>query len=89
MNRESSKGGRRPSWTCRGLLTELTHEKEVCKRWKQGQVMWEGYRDMVQARRHGVNKAKAHLELNLVATKRASTSISAAKGKQEEIRAHC
>jgi len=34
MNRESSKGGKRPAWTCWGLLTELTHEKEVCKRWK-------------------------------------------------------
>lgn len=29
MNKESSKGSRRPAWTCWGLLTELAHEKEV------------------------------------------------------------
>lgn len=38
MNRESSKGIRRLAWIFWGLLTELTREN-VCKRWKQGQVM--------------------------------------------------
>lgn len=72
-----------------GALTELICEKEVYKRWKQGQVVEEDYRDMAQAHRHGIREAKAHLELNLVATGTASTSTSAAKGKQKKVWAHC
>lgn len=39
---------------------------------------------MVQALKHEDRKAKAHLELNLVGTRRASTSMPAAKGRQEK-----
>lgn len=49
----------------------------------------EPHRDVVQAHRHEVRKAKARLELNLVATRQASTSVSAAEGMQEEVWAHC
>jgi len=33
--------------------------------WKEGQAIWEEYRNIVRARREATRKAKAHLELNL------------------------
>jgi len=47
------------------LLNKLKHKKEVYRRWKQGQVAWEEYREIVGAARDQVKKAKALTELNL------------------------
>ena len=35
------------------------------RKWKQGQVSWEQYRDVAQLCRDGVRKAKAQLDMNL------------------------
>ena len=40
---KASKGGRRPAWMSKELLTKLKHKKEVCKWYKQGQITWEKY----------------------------------------------
>ncbi|KAK4806898.1 hypothetical protein QYF61_012619 [Mycteria americana] len=47
------------------LLAKLKHKKEAYRGSKQGRVTWEEYRNIVQASRDEVRKAKAHLELNL------------------------
>jgi len=47
------------------LLDTVKHENEACRGWKQGQVAWEEYREIVQAVRDQVRKAKALSELNL------------------------
>jgi len=39
------------------LLDKLKHKKEVYRGWKQGQVAWEEYREIVQAARDQVRKA--------------------------------
>ena len=36
------------------------------RKWKQGCVAWEGYRDIVSMCRHKIRKAKAQIELNVV-----------------------
>ncbi|GAB0180229.1 mitochondrial enolase superfamily member 1 [Grus japonensis] len=47
------------------LLDKLKCRKEVYRGWKQGQVAWEEYREIVRAARDKVRKAKALIELNL------------------------
>ena len=47
------------------LLDKLKHKKETYRGWKQGQVAWEKYREIVQEARDEVRKAKALIELNL------------------------
>ncbi|GAB0188244.1 mitochondrial enolase superfamily member 1 [Grus japonensis] len=47
------------------LLGRLKHKKEAYRGWKQGQVAWEEYREIVQAARDQVRKAKALIEFNL------------------------
>jgi len=47
------------------LLDKLRYNKEASRRWKQGQVAWKEYRDIVQAARDQVRKAKALIELHL------------------------
>jgi len=47
------------------LLDKLKHKKEAYRWWKQGQVAWEEYREIVQTAREQVRKAKALIELNL------------------------
>ena len=49
----------------RELLEKLKHKKEACRGWKQGQVAWEEYREIVQAAGDQVRKAKALIEFNL------------------------
>lgn len=46
-SRKSSKSTRRPAWLSRELLTELSIKKEVYKRWKQGQMTQEEFRNSV------------------------------------------
>lgn len=40
----------------KALLTELKQKKEAHKKWKQSQVTWKGYGDIVQLYRDGVRK---------------------------------
>jgi len=47
------------------LLDNLKHRKEAYRGWKQGQVTWEKYREIVEAAKEQVRKAKALTELNL------------------------
>jgi len=47
------------------LLDKLQHKKKAYTGWKQGQVSWEEYREIVQVARDQVWKAKALIELNL------------------------
>jgi len=49
----------------RELLDKVKHKKEACRGWKQGQVAWEEYREVVQAGRNQLRKAEALIELNL------------------------
>jgi len=59
----SGKNARWPAWKNKELLDKSKHRKEPYRGWKQGQVAWEGYREIVQAAR--VRKSKALSELNL------------------------
>ena len=43
----------------------MREKREVYRKWKQGCVAWEGYRDIVSMCRHKIRKAKAQMELNL------------------------
>lgn len=74
-----------PAWMNKMLLTKLRHKKEAHRRQKQGLMILEKYREIIQAFRDCISKAKAHMELNLVrdikGNKRASAGISAAKGR--------
>ncbi|KFV18986.1 hypothetical protein N340_02246, partial [Tauraco erythrolophus] len=63
--RKSSKNTRRPAWMNEELLDQLGHKKKAYRGWKQGQVAWEEYREIVRATRDQVRKAKALIELNL------------------------
>ncbi|GAB0190944.1 hypothetical protein GRJ2_001559700 [Grus japonensis] len=63
--KKSGKNARRPVWMNKELLDKLKTKKEGHKGWKQGQVSWEEYREIVQAARDQVRKAKALIELNL------------------------
>ncbi|KFM11475.1 hypothetical protein AS27_04032, partial [Aptenodytes forsteri] len=63
--RESGKNTRRPAWMNKELLDKLKHKKEAYRGWKQGQVAWEEYREIVPAARDQVRKVKALVELHL------------------------
>ncbi|GAB0176539.1 mitochondrial enolase superfamily member 1 [Grus japonensis] len=63
--RKSGKNARRPAWLSKELQDKLKHKKEANRGWKQGQVAWEEYRELVRAARDQVRKAKALTELNL------------------------
>ncbi|KAM9654465.1 uncharacterized protein ACIBXB_005124 [Morphnus guianensis] len=65
VKRKSGKKARRPAWMNKELLDKLQHKKEAYSGWKQGQVAWEECREIVQAARDQVRKAKALIELNL------------------------
>jgi len=47
------------------LLAKLKQKNEAYRVWKQGQVAWEEYREIVRVAREQVRKAKALTELNL------------------------
>ncbi|PKU32701.1 hypothetical protein llap_16995 [Limosa lapponica baueri] len=63
--RKSGKNARRPAWMNRELLDNLKQKKEAYRGWKQGQVGWEEYREIVRAASDQVRKAKAQIDLNL------------------------
>ncbi|GAB0177124.1 hypothetical protein GRJ2_000177600 [Grus japonensis] len=45
--RKSGENARRPAWMDKELLDKLKHKKEAYRGWKQGQVAWEEYREIV------------------------------------------
>ena len=45
--RKSGENARRPAWMDKELLDKLKHRKEAYRGWKQGQVAWEEYREIV------------------------------------------
>ncbi|KAK4822674.1 hypothetical protein QYF61_019041 [Mycteria americana] len=53
------------AWMNKELLDKLKHKKEAYRGWKQGQVAWKKYREIVGAARNQVRKAKALIELNM------------------------
>ncbi|GAB0180427.1 hypothetical protein GRJ2_000508000 [Grus japonensis] len=63
--RRSGKNTTWPAWMNEELLDKLQHKKEAFGGWKQGQVAWEEYREVVRAVRDQVRKAKGLIELNL------------------------
>ncbi|GAB0181325.1 hypothetical protein GRJ2_000597800 [Grus japonensis] len=64
IKRKSGKNTRRPAWMNKELLHKLKDKKEAYRGWAQGQVAWEEYREIVQAARDQVRKAKVLIELN-------------------------
>ncbi|PKU42736.1 hypothetical protein llap_6956 [Limosa lapponica baueri] len=62
---KSGKNARKPVWMNKELLDKFKHNREAYRRWKQGQVAWDEYREIVQADRDQVRKAKVQIELNL------------------------
>lgn len=65
ISRKSNKGGRRPTPKTKMLLTKLKCKNEAYKRWQQDHAAQEEYKDTVQVCGNDVQKAKAHLELNM------------------------
>nr|XP_048691935.1 uncharacterized protein LOC125630279 [Caretta caretta] len=65
MCRKNSKYGRRPAWLNSEILADLKHKKEAYKKWKTGQMTKEEYKNIAQACRSEIRKAKSHLELQL------------------------
>ncbi|KFW09032.1 hypothetical protein N327_00801, partial [Fulmarus glacialis] len=63
--RKSGKNARRPTWMNKELLDKLKHKNKAYRGWTQGQVAWEEYREIVQAARDQVRKAKVLTELHL------------------------
>ena len=47
------------------LLGKLKHKKEAYRGWKQGQIAWGEYSEIVRTARDRVMKAKTLIELNL------------------------
>ncbi|CAM5142384.1 unnamed protein product, partial [Natator depressus] len=63
MCRKNSKYGRRPGWLNSEILAE--HKKETYKKWKIGQITREEYKNIAQACRSEIRKAKSQLEVQL------------------------
>jgi len=45
--RKSGRNARMPTWMNKELLAKLKQKKEAYRRWKQGRVAWEQYREIV------------------------------------------
>jgi len=65
LSKKSSKEGRRPVWMSKELLVELRQKRKIYGMWKEGQNIWEEYRNAVKSCRDATRKTKVHLELNL------------------------
>ncbi|CAM4599489.1 unnamed protein product [Lepidochelys kempii] len=65
MSRKNSKYGRRPAWLNGEILADLKHKKEAYKKWKVGHMTREEYKNIAQACRNDIRRAKSHLELQL------------------------
>ena len=90
MNRKSGENAKIPAWTNTELLAKRKHKKEACRGWKPGQVMWEEYRDITQACRNEVKKAKAQMELNEARNVKGNKKgFCKQTGDKRKYRAHC
>jgi len=49
--RKSGRNARRPTWMNKELLNKLKQKKEAYREWKQGQVAWDEYREIVRVAR--------------------------------------
>ncbi|GAB0177396.1 mitochondrial enolase superfamily member 1 [Grus japonensis] len=67
------------------LLDKLKHKKEAYRGWKQGQVAWEEYREIVRAARDQVRKAKALIELNLARDTKGNRYVSDKRKTRENV----
>ena len=47
MSKKLGKNTKGLIWMNKELLAKFKHKKEAYRRWKQGQVMWVEYRDIV------------------------------------------
>ncbi|RMC06381.1 hypothetical protein DUI87_15814 [Hirundo rustica rustica] len=63
--RKTGKNSRGPVMMNKELLDKLKHRNKAFRGWQQGQLAWEEYREILQAARDQVRKAKALIELNL------------------------
>ncbi|KFV13722.1 hypothetical protein N340_01198, partial [Tauraco erythrolophus] len=66
--RKSGRKTRRPAWMNKEILDQRRDKKKAYRGWKQGQVAWEEYKEIVRATREQIRKAKALIkasELNL------------------------
>lgn len=61
----AGKSARRLTWMNKMLLDLFGLKRRVYKQWKWERVMWEDYREIIQAASDQVRKAKAQIELNL------------------------
>ena len=59
---KSGKNGKSSAWLNWDQVVKLKSKKKMHRQWKQGQVLWEEYKE---AARDGVRKAKAQLEMDL------------------------
>ena len=59
---KSGKNGKSSAWLNWDQVVKLKSKKKMHRQWKQGQVLWEEYKE---AARDGVRKAKAQLELSM------------------------
>ena len=57
-NKEEVRQKHQEAWMNKELLDKLIHKKEAYRGWKQGQVAWAEYREIVQAARDQVRKLK-------------------------------
>ena len=60
-----SRGGRQWAWLSKDLQLTLREKREMYRKWKQGSVTWEEYRDVVHMCRNKIRKTKAQIGLNL------------------------
>ena len=51
---------------CKDLQLTLREKREMYRKWKQGCVAWEEYRDAVRMCRNKIRQAKGQIELTLV-----------------------
>ncbi|KFP07547.1 hypothetical protein N300_15283, partial [Calypte anna] len=65
MKRKVGKSVRRPKWMKKKLLDTLLCKNKIYRGWKQGQIPWEKYREIVREARDQVRKAKAQKEFDL------------------------
>ncbi|CAM4535027.1 unnamed protein product [Lepidochelys kempii] len=88
MCRKNSKYGRQPAWLNSEILADLKHKKEAYKKWKIGQMTRDEYKNIAQACRSEIRKAKSHLELQLArdvkSNKKANVVPIFKKGKEED-----
>uniref|UniRef100_A0A8C3I2M9 Reverse transcriptase domain-containing protein n=1 Tax=Chrysemys picta bellii TaxID=8478 RepID=A0A8C3I2M9_CHRPI len=70
------------------ILADLKHKREAYKKWKIGQMTREEYKNIAQACRSEIRKAKSHFELQLArdvkSTKKGFFRYVSNKGKKED-----